>query len=129
MTTSQEHLDWLNGQIPPSDLPMPPPLQEGDPGPFAPESVAQQRLDDPVSIQLRELGDMAKRGINHQFATLALLAGYATMFRHVAQALSYLKPEDLEPRKGLREELAETIESASRAIRAQQPETVREAAE
>lgn len=129
MTTSEEWQEKLNGRIPPFDPhpPGPPPLQIGDPGPLAPESVAQHRLDDPFSIQLRELTDMAKRGINHQYAVLALLAGYASMWRHMTQALGYLKPEDLEVKKGLREELLEAIAGAERTLQAQQP--VREAAE
>ena len=91
----------------------PPPPEAGDPGPTPPPASME-----PADIQLRELGDMAKRGVNYQFATLALLAGYASMFRHVSQALDYLRPGDLDASPGLRDELANAISSADRALHA-----------
>jgi hypothetical protein len=132
MTTSEEHWEKLQHYVPHDPLPRfhnvnngsthagaePPPLpQPGDPGPQPPP--ANLEPDDPISRQLQEIGDLAKKGINYQFATLALLAGYAAMFRHVRQALDHLTPGDLARMPNLRSELSEAVAEADRSINAQ----------
>ena len=120
MTTSDEYRDRFSMPVPPADF-VPRhhnvnngSVQAGDPGPQPPPSNLVP--DDPISQQLAEIGDMAKRGVNYQYAVLALLSGYAGMFRHVSQALSYLQASDLEKVPTLRSELADAIASADRAL-------------
>lgn len=120
MTTSQEHLEWLNGQIPPAESPLP---EAGDPGPLSPEAIAQHRRSDELSGLLA----MANTAVNYQMSTLQLLAGYAMLFKYFRDALTYLQPKDMELRKGFREDLMETLAGIERDMRAQQP--AREAAE
>ena len=134
MTTSQEWEEKLLAAIPPAELPrhhsingitkaggpMPPPIpntQAGDPGPSPPPANLS-----PVDEDLAYLGDAAKRCVDYQFATLALLAGYASMFRHVQQALEHLKPGDIAAMPQLRDELANAIASADRALHPQAAE-------
>ena len=125
MTTSDEYRDRFGFPVPPADfVPRHHNVNNGsvlagtDPGPQPPDPNLVP--DDPIARELQDLGDMAKRGINYQFAVLALLSGYAGMFRHVSQALSYLQASDLERVPTLRSELADAIASADRALNAPQ---------
>ena len=134
MTTSEEHWEKLQHHVPYEPLPrfnninngstqagaQPPPIPNtlpDDPGPQPPAPNLEP--DDPIRRQLQEIGDLAKKGINYQYATLALLAGYAAMFRHVRQALDHLTPGDLARMPNLRSELSEAVAEADRSINAQ----------
>lgn len=126
-----------NGSV---QAPQPPPLPEagpmpgteaGDPGPLAPESIAQQRIDMENMLdrlkRVQDGTDMAIRALQCELALVEMVKGYGQLAIAMARAQTYLAASFWDGKPNLKAELLEAIAMGERALSAQQP--MREAAE
>src|SRR5262245_49258428 len=104
-----------------------PGTEPGDPGPLAPESIAQQRRDPfPLNTpsNLAWLTAEACKAAIYREAALNMLRAHNAASAHVKNALAFL---DMLPRDGMSaEQLSEHFATIERALR---PEPIRQAAE